>query len=90
MMLLLSGNDMREKLGKGVRHEDISRGRVKGEIIGQQRDFKGNNFIGSAESSLSPLAGLRLPSDGYPALALPQSGIAQTGLKLCWPYGPLI
>jgi hypothetical protein len=47
---------MREKLGKGVRHEEISRGRVKGEIIGQRRDFKRNNFIGCAEPILSPAA----------------------------------
>jgi hypothetical protein len=35
------------------------------------------------EAILSPLAGLTSLLDLYPALALPQGGIAQTGLKLC-------
>jgi hypothetical protein len=76
--LFRAENDMRENLGKGVRHEEISRGRVKGEIILQRRDFKGNNFMCRAESILSPLKGLGPFSHRYLALAIPQGAYALT------------
>ena len=40
-------------------------------------------------SSFTRYGGLRLFSHRYPALALPQSGIAQTGLQICQPCGPV-
>ena len=36
-----------------------------------------------------PLEGLKPFSDRHPALALPQGGIAQTGLQICQPFGPV-
>jgi hypothetical protein len=71
---------MREKLGEGVRHEEISIRWMKGEIILQRRDFKENNFIGRAESFLSPLTELTWFSDPHPALVRQRR--TQTGLKL--------
>jgi hypothetical protein len=73
---------MCEKLGKGVRHDRISRGRVKGDIILQRRDFKGNKFIGHAESFLSPLSGLISILDRYPALAPQKKRGASGGAKI--------
>ena len=72
---------MREKLGKGVRHEEISRGSVKGEIVLQRRDFKRNNFICRAESILSPLPGLTSFLDPYPAL-VPQKARDSDGARI--------
>jgi hypothetical protein len=89
--LFRAENDMRKKLGKGVRHEEISRGRVKGEIILQRRNFKRNHFVCHAGSFLSPAAA----GSGHFRTATPPSssrkaGRTQTGLKLCQPFGPLI
>jgi hypothetical protein len=89
--LFRAENDMRKELGKGVRHEEISRGRVKGEIILQRRDFKRNNFMCRAESILSPAAA----GSGYYHTATPPSPHikkkrgAQMGLQICLPYGSL-
>jgi hypothetical protein len=72
---------MREKHGKGVRHAEISRGRVKGEIILHRRDFKEPFHFSCGVSSFTPL-GLTSFLDPHPALALPQGGTGSDGAKI--------
>jgi hypothetical protein len=90
MSLFRAENDMSEKLGKGVRHEEISRRRVKGENNFTAEGFQKTQFHRSCRAnSFTRRGGLGPFSRRYPALAPQKSAglsatadVPHTGLKL--------